>query len=127
MDQSKRVVINPVDNRIYIGKSQQPGPIANTFLYNLQQNNKKLEVFELNVIFNIKLPAHLTCNSAAKNFIQLSDKNKKNVLQSKPVESPGSLSITPPVQSTKKHKADVKDEEEFSTPKKWQKFDFDQE
>ena len=68
INNNNRLLVNPEDRRIYIGKSRRRGPSIDSFLNNMQQNTKKLQFRDFVILYELQLPEYLVSNSYAKKF-----------------------------------------------------------
>ena len=66
LDSSKRLLINGTNTEV----------LAATFLYNLQQTTCKLSFEQFSVLTHLDIGSHLTCNTYAKKFLNLSSEEK---------------------------------------------------
>ena len=71
LDSSKRLLINGTNTEV----------LAATFLYNLQQTTCKLSFEQFSVLTHLDIGSHLTCNTYAKKFLNLSSEEKLQFLE----------------------------------------------
>ena len=68
---SKRLLINGTNTEV----------LAATFLYNLQQTTCKLSFEQFSVLTHLDIGSHLTCNTYAKKFLNLSSEERLQFLE----------------------------------------------
>ena len=71
LDSSKRLLINGTNTEV----------LAATFLYNLQQTTCKLSFEQFSVLTHLDIGSHLTCNTYAKKFLNLSSEERLQFLE----------------------------------------------
>ena len=71
LDSSKRLLIRGSNTDV----------VAATFLYNLQQTTCKLSFEQFSILALLDIGPHLTCNTYAKNFLNLSSEEKLRFLE----------------------------------------------
>ena len=71
LDSSKRLLINGTNTEV----------LAATFLYNLQQTTRKLSFEQFSVLTHLDIGSHLTCNTYAKKFLNLSSEERIQFLE----------------------------------------------
>ena len=71
LDSSKRLLINGTNTEV----------LAATFLYNLQQTTCKLFFEQFSVLTHLDIGSHLTCNTYAKKFLNLSSEERLQFLE----------------------------------------------
>ena len=97
LDSSKRLLIRGSNTDV----------LAATFLYNLQQTTCKLSFKHLSILALLDTGSHLTCNTYAKKFLNLSSEEKLQFLEYESDKEVASKS------RRKKAKASDKDEGSF--------------
>ena len=70
-DSSKRLLINGTNKEV----------LAATFLYNLEQTFCKLSFEQFSVLTHLDIGSHLTCNTYAKKFLNLSSEERLQFLE----------------------------------------------
>ena len=73
LDLSKRLLINGTNIEV----------LAATFRYNLQQTTCELSFEQINVLTHLDIGPHLTCNTYAKKFLNLSSEESDKEVASK--------------------------------------------
>ena len=71
LDSSKRLLIKGSNTEV----------LASTFLYNLQQTTCKLSFEQFSILALLDIGSHLTCNTYAKTFLNLSSEEKLQFLE----------------------------------------------
>ena len=71
--------LNSIKRLLIIGTNTEI--LAATFLYNLQQTTCKLSVEQFSVLKHLDIGPHLTCNTYAKKFINLSFEERLQFLE----------------------------------------------
>ena len=71
LDSSKRLLINGTNTEV----------LAATFLYNLQQTTCKLSFEQFSLLTHLDIGSHLTCNTYAKRFLNLSSEERLQFLE----------------------------------------------
>ena len=71
LDSSKRLLINGTNTEV----------LAATFLYNLQQTTCKLSFEQFSVLTHLDIGSHLSCNTYAKKFLNLSSEERLQFLE----------------------------------------------
>ena len=71
LDSSRRLLINGTNTEA----------LAATFLYNLQQTTCKLSFEQFSVLRHLDIGPHLTCNTYAKKFLNLSSEERQQFLE----------------------------------------------
>ena len=71
LDSSKRLLINGTNTEV----------LAAAFLYNLQQTTCKLSFEQFSVLTHLDIGPHLTCNTYAKKFLNLSSEERLQFLE----------------------------------------------
>ena len=71
LNSSKRLLINGTNTEV----------LAAIFLYNLQQTTCKLSFEEFSVLKHLDIGPHLTCNTYAKKFLNLSSEKRLQFLE----------------------------------------------
>ena len=97
LDSSKRLLIRGSNTNV----------LAATFLYNLQQTTCKLAFEHFSILALLDIDSHLTCNTYAKKFLNLSSEEKLQFLEYESDKEVASKS------RRKKAKFSVKDEGSF--------------
>ena len=97
LDSSKRLLIKGSNTEV----------LAATFLYNLQQTTCKLSFEQFSILALLDIGSHLTCNTYAKKFLNLSSEEKLQFLEYESDKEVASKS------RRKKAKASDKDEGSF--------------
>ena len=126
INNNNRLLVNPEDRRIYIGKSRRRGPSIDSFLNNMQQNTKKLQFREFVILYELQLPEYLVSNSYAKKFLLQSIQQQQRYLaeeeRSKEQNSGLSSQDLPPKIEEREEDttANEFDDEEIDPPENWQ-------
>jgi hypothetical protein len=126
INNNNRLLVNPEDRRIYIGKSRRRGPSIDSFLNNMQQNTKKLQFRDFVILYELQLPEYLVSNSYAKKFLLQSIQQQQRYLaeeeRSKEQNSGLSSQDLPPKIEEREEDttANEFDDEEIDPPENWQ-------
>ena len=126
INNNDRLLVNPEDRRIYIGKSRRRGPSIDSFLNNMQQNTKKLQFRDFVILYELQLPEYLVSNSYAKKFLLQSIQQQQRYLaeeeRSKEQNSGLSSQDLPPKIEEREEDttANEFDDEEIDPPENWQ-------
>ena len=102
LDSSKRLLINGTNTEV----------LAATFLYNLQQTTCKLSFEQFSVLTHLDIGSHLTCNTYAKKFLNLSSEERLQFLEYESDKDVASKS------QRKKTKASDRDQRNFEEAEK---------
>ena len=102
LDSSKRLLINGTNTEV----------LAATFLYNLQQTTCKLSFEQFSVLTHLDIGSHLTCNTYAKKFLNLSSEERLQFLEYESDKEVASKSLR------KKTKASDNDQRNFEEAEK---------
>ena len=79
--ENSRLALDAQNWRLYIGKRKQMGPRIDEFLYNIQQNTKKLLFREYIILRELQLDNSLVSNTFATQFLLLDREDQNDVLQ----------------------------------------------
>ena len=102
LDSSKRLLINGTNTEV----------LAATFLYNLQQTTCKLSFEQFSALTYLGIGSHLTCNTYAKKFLNLSSEERLQFLEYESDKEVASKS------QRKKTKASDRDQRNFEEVEK---------
>ena len=121
INNNNRLLVNPEDRRIYIGKSRRRGPSIDSFLNNMQQNTKKLQFRDFVILYELQLPEYLVSNSYAKNFLLQSIQQQQRYLaEEEPNEQNSGVSGQDLSKTEEDTTANEFDDEEIDPPENWQ-------
>ena len=121
INNNNRLLVNPEDRRIYIGKSRRRGPSIDSFLNNMQQNTKKLQFREFVILYELQLPEYLVSNTYAKKFLLQSVQQQQRYLAEEERKGQNaSVSGQDLSQTEESTTANEFDDEEIDPPENWQ-------